>query len=353
MSNKKNDAKFKDELLQKIPILKHNNLLDLVLQFGKARKVENIDDKKRAISSAIRKINGVVRQNVYNYESSVNKIGNKYVKSHELSAHGLLEAIVNCALHYFESSITVNSSMKISNNGNLLLQIMNNVKYMSLGYYISELYNRDNINEDEKNKLLLEILKKIAIKLEYLQSKYKFIHGDFHMNNIYISVNVSENGSLIVDIRFIDFGQTIITCNGIIFTPFEEFYGNKYGDKYKILKLYLYNSDNDHDYDYDYYYIKTLDLRYLIADISTKFKFAEKILKLSNNMFLPEIFKDITMEKLLIVNNKKLHKKNNVIMNISLDRKRKGIRLFSNNSPVKSPNSKGYSLFSNNIYNVK
>ena len=313
---------LKNELLEKIPILRYKDLLNLVLNFSKALSENNIEEiniAKSAIDSAIRQINGIVKKNMYHNESYVQKNGDKYVKSHELSANGLLEAIVHCVLHYFDNSITVNSRMNLSNDRNKLLQIMNNVEYMSFGNYILELYKRDDINDDEKNRLLLEILQKIAIKLEYLQRQYTFIHGDFHMNNIYVKVNIQENGTLIVDVRFIDFGQSIIMSKGIIFTPFEEFYGNKYGDKYMILRSYL----------YDYDTLRSFDLRYLIEDISTKITFVKKNLKLKDDMFLPENFKDITIGQLSINNSPSPFKKSRHM----------------NTSQFPSPNSKGRGLF--------
>jgi hypothetical protein len=286
------------KLLEKIPILNHNNLFELLLNYCKCVNMQNklkIIDSISDINISLKTIEGIIIKprdpfnNNNNYKAYKNNITQKYIKEHPIKADGLIESIINCALYYYEDNITVNSILKISNNKTKLLQFMNNVEYMSLADLILQLYDSGDSVEN-KDEYLLNLLKLIANKLIILQDKYGFVHGDFHMNNIYISLN----GNMVPDnVKFIDFGKSIIRLseNIIICCPLDEYIGNRSFD------LDIRSNNN----------LRKKDLHQLINDINSikdiyrnkceNFdllkNFISGILKLNKNIFYPEKFINI------------------------------------------------------------
>lgn len=210
------DPDYVTKLKKAIPILKHGNLLQLILNYCYSLE----DDKssnKRKIKDALAEINNTLMNlkkvtnnpgnKLFNSNVIVEKVENKYIKTHAIKAPGLIEAIINFTLDYYSKKdrnlYTTNVILEVSEN-NKLKQIMSNAPGMLLETYILALYNSNVLN---KNQILLNVLEKICEKLIILQTKYGFIHGDFHSRNI--CVFIDEEGNIII--TFIDFGYSVIT----------------------------------------------------------------------------------------------------------------------------------------------
>jgi hypothetical protein len=205
-----NNIFLNNYLYKNIPILKNQYLFNSVLEYCKQLKKYTKSDKEYYLKQGIiKKINSELIQLKNNYEkinsinsnSNIINKNNKIIKRHELKADGLIEGIINCAVHYYSNDSTVKSNLKISTN-NKFYQIMNKANGNTLSEFIIELYNSDIPN---KNLFLLDVLKIIALKLDNLQNSCDFIHGDLHSGNIFINY---ENNT--INITFIDFGYTTI-----------------------------------------------------------------------------------------------------------------------------------------------
>jgi hypothetical protein len=213
--NYNNNNRFLDNLIQNIPILENTNLLESIFEYCNLLHTYHSSNKESYIRfGIIDKINNILKNIKNNYiktnsiktnneNNDIIKIENKIIKKHSLKADGLIESIINNIVYYCSSDSTVKSNLSISTN-NKFYQIMNYAEGISLGEFIIELYNSNNIIN--KDLFLLNILKEVAIKLNYLQNSCGFIHGDLHSGNIFI--NYSSNNR--IDITFIDFGYSTI-----------------------------------------------------------------------------------------------------------------------------------------------
>jgi serine/threonine protein kinase len=244
---------YLQKIREKILVLKNNLLLQLVLNYSvklaNKKDVSNIISKINRLlfilsnrteknytelsenKENIKKVSGSQINNQWfeTYTYLNNENNKKYIKTHKLNAIGLIEAIIQFTVKYYDSNICPSLiSMKIENipgekkkpTKNIRkrfqqkMEYYNSVNYLSLGYYIYELFNSTGFTKEQKIKQLKLILKKIAEKINELQN-YGFIHGDFHSGNIYINKNNNE-------ISFIDFGYSAIKLpqnNGKL-TPF-------------------------------------------------------------------------------------------------------------------------------------
>jgi hypothetical protein len=223
------DNKFLEKLYEDIPILQNNDLMNDVLEYCNQMKNYHVSNKESHIRyGIIQKINTLLKKfyininkniniNIKKSENSIIYQNNKVIKVHKLIAPGLIEGIINCILCYYSCYLTIESKInskipennhyyKIINNNNHknhIFQIMNKSSGISLGKFILNLYREDVLN---KNLILLNVLKVISTKLDFLQENYSFIHGDFHSGNIFIDYKDENN----IIIKFIDFGYTTI-----------------------------------------------------------------------------------------------------------------------------------------------
>ena len=223
------DNKFLEKLYEDIPILQNNDLMNDVLEYCNQMKNYDKSNKESHIRyGIIQKINSLLKKfyininkniniNIKKSENSIIYQNDKVIKVHKLEAPGLIEGIINCILCYYSCDLTIKSKInskipennhyyKIinnNNNKNHIFQIMNESSGISLGKFILDLYRHDVLN---KNLILLNVLKVIATKLDFLQENYSFIHGDFHSGNIFIDYKDEDD----IIIKFIDFGYTTI-----------------------------------------------------------------------------------------------------------------------------------------------
>jgi hypothetical protein len=344
-------------LYKNIPILKNQYLFNSVLEYCYQLKTYTKSDKESHLRQGIiKKINSELIQLKNNYEkiTSINSdkniinAYNKLIKRHELRADGLIEGIINCAVHYYSNDSTVISNLKISTN-NHFYQMMNKVNGVILSEFIIQLYNSDIPN---KNLFLLDVLKEIALKLYYLQKSCEFIHGDFHSGNIFVNY-LDENNS--INITFIDFGYTTIKFpnkNNLLISGITES---------NLQRRNQLNLDEEP-------LLKAVDLFHLIQDLNSyelnnnKFKsFFELVNKIQNIYFKnfdKKLLKKYKSNHFFTSSNDFYSKKNNnkknsfeilipenFIQNIdSLLNNKNNSNINSNKSPIKK--SKG--LFGNN-----
>ena len=264
----KNNIFLNNYLYKNIPILKNINLFNSIIEYCKQLKKYTKTDKEshlrlgiiNEINSNLTHIkNNYEKINSINSDSNIINKNNKIIKRHELRADGLIEGIINCAVHYYSNDSTVNSNLKISTN-NHFYQMMNKANGITLSEFIIELYNSDIPN---KNLFLLDVLKEIALKLDYLQKSCGFIHGDFHSGNIFVNY-LDENNS--INITFIDFGYTTIQFpnkNNLLISGITEV---------NLQRRYQLNLEEEP-------LLKAVDLFHLIQDL--------KSYELNNNIFTP------------------------------------------------------------------
>lgn len=205
--NTKLDETYLEILKDKIPIL-NNKIINLLIKYcTKQQKKLVVDEITEELKKQFKLNRPSIKFDPWlsnnNLVKNLNSDKQKYIKEHMINANGLIESIINITLYLYDNNITVNANLLLSNNKNRLIQEMNISPGKSLGLYITENIYIDNSNN--KNQYLLYILLIIAQKLKNLQESYGFIHGDFHVNNIY--VNIIDND---INIQFIDFGQSMI-----------------------------------------------------------------------------------------------------------------------------------------------
>jgi hypothetical protein len=212
MNTNKLNENYSNILKEKIPIL-NDKILHLIVKYCKSRQKKIVKDE---ITEELKKQLKINKPNVIfdpwlsnnNLTTNLNISKNKYIKEHMINANALIEAIINITLYLYQNDITVNSNLLLSNKRNRLIQEMSIAPGKMLGLFITEnIYIDDyNLNAINKNQQLLCILRIIAVKLNNLNELYSFVHGDFHVNNIY--VNIYNNND--IKIKFIDFGQSMI-----------------------------------------------------------------------------------------------------------------------------------------------
>lgn len=148
----------------------------------------------------------VVKNNI------VYKKNNKILKKHSLNAMSLVEGIIQFTLWSYYNNSTLHSSL--NKRQSKLWQIMPYSLNKTLGQFMFDVYSDSKLSEFQKNSMFLEILIKVADKLNILQNNCGLIHGDLHSGNIFI-----DAGNIIL----IDFGNSYIRLqNGLnIFVPNE------------------------------------------------------------------------------------------------------------------------------------
>ena len=336
MNNTIIDINYYNILIEKIPILSNNELFNMIIEYCNMMKTsKNISNKTYEINNFIKIINNYlneIRQNIIKNNNIVNKKNNKsyilnngkneIVKKHKLTVEAIIESMIHTIIFYLDNELTVNISANVSSNNGRLNQKMHRAEGISLGYFILNIYNSDMLNED-KNTSLLILLKNIANKLEILQNKCGFIHGDFHSGNIFVSNE---------DITFIDFGYSTIRIplknnnnNNylILTTPEESNINRKYSldiltdpilkaiDMFYLLEDFLtfdrtkFNTQND----FDLFMSFIKDIRNLYMknyNKKTYLKYGNKHFFTSSSNFgnndfeilYPENFKNLTIEKI-------------------------------------------------------
>lgn len=243
---------FNDEFIEyinnKIPILKYENLLELIINYcdklNKRLYLSNITSSLRTICN-LAKLNGFNNTNNIVFQKN-----GKFIKSYIIRGHGLIEGLIHATINYYtlnNFSPMMNSLNRSKNNTSRFNEIMNISNGLSLDEYIKNLFNSDLPN---KKEILIKILINITIKINELQNLCGFIHGDLNEQNIFVNINT-------LDIFFIDFGRSIINLpiytnyNLILYSPTNENLNYKY-----ILDL----NNNE--------VFKGLDLFYLIEKLS-------------------------------------------------------------------------------------
>ena len=197
------DDQYREYITDKIPIL--NILFDNIIDYCKElrdnhtlNKIDNINGILNTINEHLRKLeknelkklDNLKKYYNENSEDKVKIINNtiKIIKSHNLKAKGLIEIMIQLTLNCYD--IHVNSNINMVTNNSFIqkrfLQKMNRAKGVSLQQFIINFYNDNRMSINDKNNYLLNILKKIANKLLFLQSEGSCIHGDFHSDNICI-----------------------------------------------------------------------------------------------------------------------------------------------------------------------
>jgi hypothetical protein len=276
---------YLQKIREKILVLNNNLLLQLILNY--AVKLANNED----VTNIILKINKLlfilstrsdykepIKTNNLNLSITsdiwfetytyLNNGDKTYIKTHKLNASGLIEAIIQFTLNYYNEKICPKLiDMKIHNTrfqkNNLTknirkrfqqkMEYYNSDNYLSLGNYMYILFNSYEFTEEEKIKQLKLILTKITKKLIELQN-YSFIHGDFHSGNIYININDDS-------VYFIDFGYSAIKLpmnNGDL-TPF-----------LLCVPISTYTSSDNKNLRLPYDdYLKKIDLFHLIENLNT------------------------------------------------------------------------------------
>ena len=243
--------------------------------FIKYNSLEKIRLSLNKITEKINSNSGFNNDNTYVIEN--NKNNSKIIKVAPIKPLALIEAIIFCTLDYINKNKYKNNNKKfipninlISNNKKLYLK-MSKASGISLGHFIIEIYKDNEIDEKNKNQLLLDILIEISKKLEYLQKNYGFIHGDFHSGNIFVEY---DNNSNKIIINFIDFEYSTIKLpsikkNIILTSPVSENISRR-----NILNLHEKNE----------YPLKALDLFHLIEDLKT-FKMKIETVRIFNGNF--------------------------------------------------------------------
>ena len=244
---------YLEKIREKIPVLNNNLLLQFILNYSV--KLANKNDVTNIISKINRllfilsnrignnygelsenkeNIKKVLPSQINNewfetYTYPNNENNKKYIKTHKLNASGLIEAIIQFTVNYYDENICPElDEMKIQNipgekkkpTKNIRkrfqqkMEFYNSDNYFSFGDYIYTLFNSSDFTKEQKINQLKFILKKIAKKISELQD-YGFIHGDFHSGNIYINTNNDE-------VFIIDFGYSAIKLpqNDGNLTPF-------------------------------------------------------------------------------------------------------------------------------------
>jgi len=196
---------YKKKLCNILPILKHNGLLELVIEYCNELKFYDKSNKESYIRETV--LNEILRILINLRKEAINiskKKENRSIhikKIEEITVSGLIEAIIQFTVKYYDNYITVSLS-RLNINNEFMYISMNNANAVTLATYILDLYKRKDLSEYDKNSIFVNILKKIAVKLKHLQNICGFIHGDFHADNILI--DEYEN------IYFIDFEYSII-----------------------------------------------------------------------------------------------------------------------------------------------
>jgi hypothetical protein len=271
------EPEYVEHLYKHIPILAYGidniSLLQLVLDYSlecenkrsgnkasfiRYNSLEKIRLSLNKITEKINSNSGFNNDNTYIIEN--NKNNSKIIKIAPIKPISLIESIIFCTLDYINKNKYKNNNKKfipninlISNNKKLYLK-MSKAPGISLGHFIIEIYKDNEIDEKNKNQLLLDILIEISKKLEYLQTNYGFIHGDFHSGNIFVDYDKNNNKIII---NFIDFEYSTIKLpsikeNIILTSPVSE----------NISRRNILNLKEE-------YGLKALDLFHLIEDLKT------------------------------------------------------------------------------------
>jgi hypothetical protein len=222
---------------------------------SKYKNINNNNDEQKMI---VGKTNKIITSKEYNGKNVINKI-------QKITHKAFIEVFINCVLYYYSELHNLNCivpviKLEISKNGNfhhIMEDISTNNSIntsVELGQYIISLFNS---SVENKNKILFEVFKKIAQKLEHLQQICSFVHGDFHPGNIFIKHNkYNLNDIDNITITIIDFGFSvvklpIINKNDCILASVEDI----------ILKANPYiNIQNEKSFHY-----KSIDLLFLIV----------------------------------------------------------------------------------------
>ena len=243
-------------LIEKIPILKDKNLINMIVEYCIIVNNSKQLNKYSTILAYIEIINKYlidnIKKNQKNEKNEKNSIieytNNKIIKKHKLTFKALIESIIHVIVYFEDPTLTVNVSINLSLKNDKLNELMNIAKGIPLQSLILSIYN-SNDNDNDKNEKLLHLLQNIARKLEILQEKCGFIHGDFHSNNIFVSDD---------DITFIDFGYSSVRI------PFSN-------DTYLILSTPL-KANIDRKYPLDILNevsLKAVDMYHLIDNLGT------------------------------------------------------------------------------------
>jgi hypothetical protein len=221
MSSKLLDSTYKKYILEKIPILNNiidvnnnKNLLDLIIDYCtlQSKKFDYKEDVKKILF----KINNELKKNSNIYEIYLNlnakrnntetkKNKNKFLKIHNINALNLIEAILSFTYDYYIKDNKIYETFSMNKTSKKIILEMINLKNkdaISLDDFIKNLYKSDNSN---KNQILLNVLIEIAKKINDLQKKCGFIHGDLHSLNIFLIPMHN-----IYSIYLIDFGLSSI-----------------------------------------------------------------------------------------------------------------------------------------------
>lgn len=195
---------YREELCNILPILNHEGLLGLVIDYCNELKFYEKSNKESHIKTSIL---NKISEKLKNLRKEAINISKKNPSLHikkieEINVTGLIEAIIQITIKYYSNNITVALSGLNINNEFMYISMNKVNEKKNLTEYILNLYNNNEKSIIDKNNDFINILKRIAEKLKFLQDECGFIHGDFHADNILIDKN--DN------IIFIDFEYSVI-----------------------------------------------------------------------------------------------------------------------------------------------
>ena len=338
MSSKLLDTTYKKYILEKIPILNNiidvnnNNksLLDIIIDYCtlQTKKFDYKDDVKNILF----KINNELKKNANIYEINLNlnakrnntetkKNKNKFLKMHNINALNLIEAILSFTYDYYiiDNDEKIYERFSINKTSKkIILEMINlkNKEAISLDDFIKNLYKSNNSN---KNQILLNVLIEIAKKINDLQEKCGFIHGDLHSLNIFL---IPIHNTYFI--HLIDFGLSSIVLptknknKKIILEMPVNIHLERFSrldidkdDRLKCIDLfrliqYLYSRIFSNNFKIDHEYMDFITKLYNRTHFSKRIEKSHEYTKKKNfineindkNILYPKIFMKLTMNKL-------------------------------------------------------
>jgi len=220
------DEDYLKYLAEKIPMIFLNGIFDLILEYCNLMNNKRTTKSRKDINEILQQINNCLKE-VYRLTNNnliqihINKMYNRrfsdlfaeidkdntntsrLLKKQQFSAFTLFEAFLSVTFDFYQKlDKRTNYSVPELQNKTFKMSMKNlksNRRSKTLKEYIEELYRTTSVNH---NEILFNVLKEIAKELDYQQRLCGLIHGDFHYENIIITID--DEGNIII--RFIDFG---------------------------------------------------------------------------------------------------------------------------------------------------
>lgn len=269
-------------------------------------------------------INIFIKDNIEKKEEHI-----KYIQDIDIIAKGVYGEV-----EYIDFENSIIKSQKRNNSNNINTKIHHSISVMVIEYiiqyiisknieFIPKIYsmvinNTTTIYSMEKvlgdsfynyfkkyrnDQIFLYATKEICKHLQYLQHNYKFVHGDFHVKNIFIHKDLKINVSII------DFATSSIKFSNNLITNFyrNNLYKDRIINRGNIKSIYAKSADLLYYISLCIYFYKH---KYGYEIISTRLKdflqesiFNEKnFFKLKNMVSKSQIFRDFISSKMHIKN---------------------------------------------------